>query len=108
MSNNVSYSLLLDVGHSAGHRRLGLRVVVAEWRFMVQRIVVADKLPADFVVIAAMLRPGKEPDDGVGADHPEKRRLLDRSEHLDLLLGRERRELTGFGKHQQRIHLKIQ
>src|SRR4051812_8688695 len=90
MSDNVSclFSLRLEGG-------LGLCVVITERRFMVQRIVVPDELKADFFVIAAVHRTRKESQDGVGANHPEKRRLLYRGEHLDLLLGGERREFGG-------------
>jgi hypothetical protein len=72
------------------HRRyllLGLRVVVTEGRLMVQRIVVTDELPANFVVIAAVRGAGEEADDCVGADRGEEWSLLDGGEDGDLLLG---------------------
>src|SRR5690348_16181033 len=67
--------------------RLGLllRVVIAERRSVIQRVVVADELPAGFVVIAPVFRPRQESEDGVLADHFEEGRLLDGCQRLDLL-----------------------
>src|SRR5450631_1313879 len=92
MSETVSWLFLLHVYRWL----LGLRVVITEGRPMVQRIVVADELPPDLVVVAAVHRASQEPDDGVGSDQVEERRLLDLCERLDLLRGTECREFAAF------------
>src|SRR5580704_8977047 len=86
---------------------LRLRVVVAERRLMVQRVVVADKLPANFVVIAAVHRAGKEADDCVSADRGEEWSLLDGGEDADLLRGCQRREFARVRIKLLRLGLKI-
>src|ERR1019366_3201951 len=86
---------------------LRLRVVVTERRFMIQRIVIPDKLPAGFFVITAVHRTRQEPDDRVGANRPKKRRLLDLGEHLDLAIGSERREFPGVRVKLLSLGLKI-
>src|SRR5580658_3419560 len=95
MANTVSCLFLLPAFLTSPRRRLRLCVVVAERRLMVQRIVVADQLPADLVVIARVHRARKKPDDGMRADRIEERRLLDGGERFDLLLGSKRREFLG-------------
>ena len=52
---------------------------------MVERVVVADQLPAGFAVVAAVNRTGEETGDGMRADEIEERSLFDSGQQFDLL-----------------------
>src|SRR5579872_663029 len=84
------------------------RVIVTKRRLMIQGTVVADQLPAYFVVVAAILGPREESNNRVRAHQIEERGLLDFGEHLYLLLRRERRKLAGVRIKLLRFGLKIQ
>src|SRR4029079_1625565 len=84
-----------------------LRVVIAEWRLEIQRIVVVDQLPAHLVVVAAVNRAGEKAGDGMRADQREEGRFLHRGEHLDLLIRAERREPGGTREELLRLRVEI-
>src|SRR5262249_47391013 len=67
-------------------------VVIAEGRGVLERVIPADQGPADSAVIAAVYGIREEARDRVHAHELEERRLLDRREQLDLVVGGERRE----------------
>src|ERR1019366_8173031 len=83
------------------------RVIVAKRRLVIQRPVIADQLPAYFVVVDAILGPREESDNRMRAHQIEERRLLDLGEHFYLLLRSERREFAGVRIELLRLRLKI-
>ena len=82
-------------------------VVVAKRGFEIHGVFESDQLPADFVLIAAVLRAGKHPDDRVIADRREEGAFLDSCERLYLLRRGQLRELAGTREKLLRLCLEV-
>ena len=102
--------LYLIIGHlqfGAHWALFALRVVVAKWRFEIERIFVPDELPAHLVVVSAVHRTGQQASDRVRPYRCKEVRVLNSREQLNLLCGGQRGKTGSVRKKFLRLCLKV-